>query len=89
MSSPSGGDELQYPLMKALQVTMVCAFSNVMSCSVIYYLLTFALDYYLFQLDAMTSDDPAYVEPCITVLNKLNSQYYMGLKNELKVLLAI
>ncbi|XP_057441205.1 uncharacterized protein At3g06530 isoform X2 [Lotus japonicus] len=54
MSSPSGGDELQYPLMKALQ------------------------------LDAMTSDDPAYVEPCITVLNKLNSQYYMGLKNELK-----
>ncbi|KAJ1389579.1 U3 small nucleolar RNA-associated protein 10 [Sesbania bispinosa] len=54
MSSPSGGDDLQYLLLKALQ------------------------------LDAMTSDVPAYIEPCITVLNKLNSQFYMGLKNEMK-----
>ncbi|XP_061353134.1 uncharacterized protein At3g06530 [Gastrolobium bilobum] len=36
------------------------------------------------QLDAMSSDDPAYVEPCITVLNKLNRQFYMGLKNDVK-----
>ncbi|KAK7276819.1 hypothetical protein RIF29_17965 [Crotalaria pallida] len=39
------------------------------------------------QLDAMTSDDPAYVEPCITVLSKLNNQFYTGLKNEMKELL--
>ncbi|XP_027329398.1 uncharacterized protein At3g06530 isoform X2 [Abrus precatorius] len=37
------------------------------------------------QLDAMSSDDPAYVEPCITVLNKVNNQFYMGLKNEVKI----
>lgn len=42
-----------------------------------------------FQLGAMTSDDPACVKPCITVLNKLNSQFYMELKNEVKVLLAV
>ncbi|XP_004517296.1 uncharacterized protein At3g06530-like [Cicer arietinum] len=54
MSSPSGGDDLQYPLLKALQ------------------------------LDATTSDDPAYIEPCISVLNKLNSQFYTGLQNEVK-----
>ncbi|KAE9614797.1 hypothetical protein Lal_00036146 [Lupinus albus] len=39
------------------------------------------------QLDATTSDDPAYVEPCITVLNKLNNEFYKGLKNEVKELL--
>ncbi|PNX94133.1 U3 small nucleolar RNA-associated protein, partial [Trifolium pratense] len=59
MSSSSGGDDLQYPLLKALQ------------------------------LDGMTSDDPAYIEPCISVLNKLNSQFYTGLPNEVQVLLAI
>ncbi|TKY57272.1 U3 small nucleolar RNA-associated protein 10 [Spatholobus suberectus] len=54
MSSPSGGNDLQHILLKALR------------------------------LDAMTLDDPAYVEPCITVLNKLSSQFYMELKDELK-----
>ncbi|KAG4402850.1 hypothetical protein GLYMA_02G290200v4 [Glycine max] len=52
MSSPSGGNDLQNLLLKALR------------------------------LGAMTSDDPACVKPCITVLNKLNSQFYMELKNE-------
>jgi hypothetical protein len=42
-----------------------------------------------FQLDGMTSDDPAYIEPCISVLNKLNSQFYTGLQNKVQVLLAI
>ncbi|KAL5057796.1 hypothetical protein RYX36_029400, partial [Vicia faba] len=36
------------------------------------------------QLDDMTSDDPSYVEPCIFVLNKLNSQFYTGLQNKVK-----
>ncbi|CAK8538792.1 unnamed protein product [Lathyrus sativus] len=54
MSSPSGGDDLQDPLLKTLQ------------------------------LDDMTSDDPAYIEPCISVLNKLNSQFYTGLQNKVK-----
>ncbi|XP_020222624.1 uncharacterized protein At3g06530 isoform X2 [Cajanus cajan] len=36
------------------------------------------------RLDAITVDGPAYIEPCITVLNKLNSQFYMGLKDEVK-----
>ncbi|KAL5057798.1 hypothetical protein RYX36_029402 [Vicia faba] len=43
MSSPSGGVDLQDPLLKTLQ------------------------------LDDITSDNLAYVEPCISVLNKLNS----------------
>lgn len=47
------------------------------------------LGHCFFQLDATTSDDPAYIEPCISVLNKLNSQFYTGLQNEVKVLLAI
>lgn len=42
-----------------------------------------------FQLDTMALDDPAYVEPCITVLNKINGQFYKELKNEVKVLLAV
>ncbi|CAI8586853.1 unnamed protein product [Vicia faba] len=54
MSSPSGGVDLQDPLLKTLQ------------------------------LDDMTSDDPAYIEPCISVLNKLNSQFYTGLQNKVK-----
>ncbi|GAU49365.1 hypothetical protein TSUD_252390 [Trifolium subterraneum] len=54
MSSPSGGNDHQYRLLKALQ------------------------------LDGMTSDDPAYIEPCISVLNKLNSQFYTGLQNKVQ-----
>ncbi|XP_015973198.1 uncharacterized protein At3g06530 [Arachis duranensis] len=54
MSSPSGGNDHQDLLLKALQ------------------------------LDAVSSDDPAYVKPCITVLDKLNNQFYTGLKNEVK-----
>lgn len=54
MSCPSGGNDLQHLLLKALR------------------------------LDTKTLDDPAYVEPCITVLNKLNGQFYMELKNEVK-----
>ncbi|WJX64702.1 hypothetical protein P8452_49448 [Trifolium repens] len=54
MSSPSGGDDRLYPLLKALQ------------------------------LDGMTSDDPAYIEPCISVLNKLNNQFYTGLQNKVQ-----
>ncbi|KAK7300089.1 hypothetical protein RJT34_10922 [Clitoria ternatea] len=54
MSSPSGGNDLQHLLLKALQ------------------------------LDVMTSDGPAFVDPCMTVLNKLNSEFYTGLKNEVK-----
>lgn len=54
MSSPSGGNDLQHLLLKALR------------------------------LDTMALDDPAYVEPCITVLNKINGQFYMELKNEVK-----
>ncbi|KAG5109390.1 hypothetical protein JHK82_038613 [Glycine max] len=54
MSSPSGGNDLQHLLLKALR------------------------------LGSMTLDDPACVKPCITVLNKLNNQFYMELKNEVK-----
>ncbi|KAK7320388.1 hypothetical protein VNO77_29813 [Canavalia gladiata] len=54
MSAPSGANDLQHLLLKALQ------------------------------FDAVTSNNTAYVEPCITVLNKLNGQIYMGLKNEVK-----
>ncbi|KAH1211465.1 Uncharacterized protein GmHk_14G039906 [Glycine max] len=38
----------------------------------------------LLELGSMTLDDPACVKPCITVLNKLNNQFYMELKNEVK-----
>ncbi|RDX79717.1 hypothetical protein CR513_39830, partial [Mucuna pruriens] len=38
----------------------------------------------LLELDVMTLDDPAFVKPCITVLNKLNRQFYMGLEDEVK-----
>ncbi|KAI4332818.1 hypothetical protein L6164_017696 [Bauhinia variegata] len=34
------------------------------------------------QLDGMAADNPAYLHPCITVLNKVNSHFYKGLKNE-------
>ncbi|KAL2316770.1 hypothetical protein Fmac_030646 [Flemingia macrophylla] len=54
MSSPSGGNDLQHILLKALR------------------------------LDSMTLDVPAYVDPCIAVLNKLNNKFYMGLKDEVK-----
>lgn len=60
-----------------------------MPCHVIWIYWLLALGHFLFQLDAMLSDDHAYVEPCITVLSKLNNQFYTGLKNEVQVLLAI
>ncbi|AET00469.2 uncharacterized protein At3g06530 isoform X2 [Medicago truncatula] len=41
------------------------------------------------QLDGMTSDNPAYVEPCITVLKKLNSQFYTGLQDKAKEQLCL
>ncbi|TYG60252.1 hypothetical protein ES288_D07G053400v1 [Gossypium darwinii] len=34
------------------------------------------------QLDSKSPEDPAIKEPCITVLQKLNSQFYSGLTNE-------
>ncbi|KAF7845346.1 uncharacterized protein G2W53_002251 [Senna tora] len=36
------------------------------------------------RLDSTTSEDPGYVQPCRTVLKKLNSQYYEGLKDSVK-----
>ncbi|KAI9081384.1 hypothetical protein K1719_036647 [Acacia pycnantha] len=36
------------------------------------------------RLDSTTSGQPAYVQPCITVLRKLSGQFYKGLKNEVK-----
>ncbi|XP_027939226.1 uncharacterized protein At3g06530 [Vigna unguiculata] len=54
MSSPSGGNDLQDLLLKALR------------------------------FGGLNSDDPACVKPCITVLNKLNSKFYVELKNEVK-----
>ncbi|XP_052736877.1 uncharacterized protein At3g06530 isoform X2 [Vigna angularis] len=54
MSSPSGGNDLQDLLVKALR------------------------------FGGLNSDDPACVKPCIAVLNKLNSKFYVDLKNEVK-----
>ncbi|KAK8586579.1 hypothetical protein V6N13_010167 [Hibiscus sabdariffa] len=34
------------------------------------------------QLDSKSLEDPAIVEPCVTVLRKLSSQFYCGLTNE-------
>ncbi|GMI76636.1 hypothetical protein like AT3G06530 [Hibiscus trionum] len=34
------------------------------------------------QLDSKSSEDPAILEPCVTVLRKLNSQFYCSLTNE-------
>ncbi|XP_038993491.1 uncharacterized protein At3g06530-like isoform X2 [Hibiscus syriacus] len=36
------------------------------------------------QLDSKSPEDPAIVEPCVTILRKLNSQFYSGLTNEAK-----
>ncbi|CAJ1971385.1 unnamed protein product [Sphenostylis stenocarpa] len=36
------------------------------------------------QFGGLTSDDPASVKPCITVLNKLNSKFFMELENKVK-----
>ncbi|KAF7836313.1 uncharacterized protein G2W53_011172 [Senna tora] len=36
------------------------------------------------RLDSTTSEDPAYIQPCKTVLKKLNRQYYAGLKITVK-----
>ncbi|XP_014504568.1 uncharacterized protein At3g06530 isoform X1 [Vigna radiata var. radiata] len=54
MSCPSGGNDLQDLLVKALR------------------------------FGSLNSDDPACVKPCIAVLNKLNSKFYVELKNEVK-----
>ncbi|KAE8710644.1 Ubiquinol-cytochrome C chaperone family protein isoform 1 [Hibiscus syriacus] len=37
------------------------------------------------QLDSKSPEDPAIVEPCVTILRKLNSQFYSGLTNEAKI----
>ncbi|XVF08520.1 hypothetical protein REPUB_Repub07fG0010000 [Reevesia pubescens] len=34
------------------------------------------------QLDSKSPEDPAVIEPCVTVLQKLNNQFYSGLTNE-------
>ncbi|XVF49416.1 hypothetical protein PTKIN_Ptkin04bG0010100 [Pterospermum kingtungense] len=34
------------------------------------------------QLDSKSLDDPAVLEPCVTVLQKLNSEFYSGLSTE-------
>lgn len=38
-----------------------------------------------FQLDGMSSEDPAIVRPCVTVLRNLSSTVYGGLKIETQV----
>ncbi|XP_048446393.1 LOW QUALITY PROTEIN: uncharacterized protein At3g06530-like [Pyrus x bretschneideri] len=39
------------------------------------------------KLDDLSSEDPAVIQPCITVLQKLNSQIYSGLETEIQELL--
>ncbi|XVE56436.1 hypothetical protein DITRI_Ditri04bG0009000 [Diplodiscus trichospermus] len=34
------------------------------------------------QLDSKSLEDPAFIEPCVTVLQKLNCEFYGGLSNE-------
>ncbi|KAJ7949476.1 U3 small nucleolar RNA-associated protein [Quillaja saponaria] len=36
------------------------------------------------RVDNMAPEDPAVIQPCITILNKLNGQLYSGLNNEVK-----
>lgn len=43
------------------------------------------MNYFLFQLDGLAPEDPAVIQPCVTVLQKLNSQIYSGLKTEIQV----
>ncbi|KAK8600252.1 hypothetical protein V6N13_059931 [Hibiscus sabdariffa] len=40
------------------------------------------------QLDSRSPEDPAIVQPCVTVLQKLNNQFYSGLTKEAQVILA-
>ena len=37
------------------------------------------------QLDSMGSEDPAIIQPCITVLKKLNGDLYTELKKDMQV----
>lgn len=82
MSSCTAGNDFEDHLLKALRVRYIVFLHLVVVLS---YMSLHALGCCLFQLDSVTSEDPAYVQPCITVLKKLNSHFYRGLKNEVKV----
>lgn len=53
------------------------------------FLLTFPFALFSFQVDLRSLEDPAIVEPCITVLKKLRNQLYSGLTTEMQVPLFI
>lgn len=42
-----------------------------------------------FQVEMMSPEDPAVIEPCIAVLQKLSSQFYTGLTTDMQVPLLI
>lgn len=39
----------------------------------------------LLQVDCMASERPAIISPCLTILEKLSNQFYVGLKSEVQV----
>lgn len=39
----------------------------------------------IFQLDGMILEDHVVVQPCLTVLQRLNAQVYSGLRSEMQV----
>lgn len=47
--------------------------------------LEFNFFFLFLQLDGMILEDPAVVQPCVTVLQRLNAQIYSGLKSEMQV----
>lgn len=53
------------------------------------FLLTFPFALLSIQVDFRSLEDPAFVEPCITVLKKLTNQLYSGLTTEMQVPLFI
>ena len=85
-SSSLGGQISEDHVFKALQVRTSLQLLSVRwdfwSSMLSFYVSSFA-----FQLDSKFPEDPAIVEPCVTVLQKLNCEFYSGLSTEAQVIL--